>query len=175
LPVFKIESFETKNKVLEVDFAGLPIVNSAGDKFETPLVKSLSLCSFSFVQFEHPGQDIDQILDHNNVVNETTFLNREPRTLKLNVTAAELGVFGGFAAWKVSYKCTYDPDNWDVEMLDYGTNYLVGGVRTSYEDEKFKYKIYGPLDGAGGKAAGDAETLYFEVFEKVEFADFIRV
>ncbi len=174
LPVFKIDGFETMEKVLTLDEAGSPIVNSVGDQFETPLMATRLICYFSFIQYEDPSQDIDVFLERNDVVNETAFAGRDPRTLRLNVISAELGTYGTYAAWKTGYRVSYDRETWDVKILDYGSSHFVGGDKKPYLDDDGMYKIYGKLDGAGAKTSGDAAELSYQIYPKVEFADFIR-
>jgi hypothetical protein len=132
------------------------------------------------VQFEDPTLDIDEILHRNDVVNLTAFANRSARTLKLNVTSAELGSFGNFAAWRIGYRCTYDRDTWDEERLDIGPVYWNTDSprkKLVFFDETNSFRVVGKLNGAGGKQTDqddDPQVLYRRVFEEVEFRDFIR-
>jgi hypothetical protein len=187
IPVFIVDSFLTKQKVLSVDktpaSAGninfgvpgpYPPRNSAKQAFEEPLVQSYTLCQFSFVQFEDASLDINDILDRNECVNETTFAGRAARTLLLNVRRAELGYYGGFPAWRIEYMVTYDRDTHDVKRLDVGTCYLDSGNQKPFMDSANQYRIIGNLNGTGGKATGDPATLTFRCHEPIEFADFIR-
>jgi hypothetical protein len=180
VPVFVIDSFETKQKVIYEDFANIPKVvkNFADQLYSEPLVKTCTLCSFSFVQFEDPSQDIDDIMDRNDTINQTAFQGRAVRTCKLNVTGAELGYFGTFNAWKVSYRVTYDPDTWDVELLEVGTVYkdtADGNKIKPYMDETGSHRIVGKLDTNGNKlaSASTALTTAYVPFKQIPFT-FIR-
>ena len=176
IPIFKVDSFITKEKVITEDRTTptpQKIANSAGTAFETPLTETKSLAQFSFVQFEDPAQDLKTLMDRNDCVNKTTFAGRDARTLLLEVTSAELGYYGGYRAWRVGYKVTYDPDTHDVKMLDVGPTNKFG--RRCFDLDGLT-PIIGNLDGAGNQvAAGDPpEELTFRIKREIEFADFIR-
>ena len=186
IPVFVIDSFTTRERPLTVDKTPASAgnvnfgttgpykpQNSARQPFEDPLTEQITLCQFSFTQFENPSQDINDIMDRNDTVNETTFAGRAARTLLLNVARAELGFYGGYAAWRVEYRVTYDPDTWDEKRLDVGSCYLASGVQKPYEDEISSYRIVGFLNGSGAKASAPA-VLTFRSKTEIEFADFIR-
>ena len=181
IPIFIIDGFETKQKILTVDKSTPPktCLNSANQQFSEPITESVSLCSFSFTQFEDPSQDIDVFLDRNECVNSTAFANRDARTLKLNVTSAELGSFGNTAAWRVTYRCTYDRDTWDLEMLDVGPCYLDGGSPqklVAFKDSTNSFRVVGNLDGNGGQQdqADDPYVINFRTRNEIDFNTFIR-
>jgi len=174
VPVFKVDSFVTREVVLAEDkTTPTPqiIANSAGTPFETPLTEIKTLAQFSFVQFESPSQDLKAIMDRNNCVNKTTFAGRSARTLLLELANAELGYFGGFQAWRIAYKCTYDPDKHDVIMLDVGPVDYLGN---RFYDFDGSVPVIGNLDGAGSRSTGAAAKLTFRIKKEIEFADFIR-
>jgi len=176
VPIFKVDSFTTKEKIITEDRTtptAKKIANSAGTAFETPLTETKSLAQFSFVQFENPAQDLKTLMDRNDSVNKTTFAGRAARTLLLELSGAELGYFGGFQAWRISYKCTYDPDTFDVKLLDVGPTNKFG--RRCFDLDGIT-PIIGNLDGSGNQvAAGDPpEELTFRIKKEIEFADFIR-
>jgi hypothetical protein len=175
IPVFRIDGFETRDVILTVDEAGDPICNSAGTKFETPLTRKRYLPRFSFTQYEDAGLTLEDIAARNDITNLTAFNGFDATTLKLTVTSAELGSFLGYGAWRITYQCVYDRETWYEKILDYGSEYLDGTDKKPYMDALGQYKIYGPLDGSGGKASGDAEELLFAVLPEEEFADFIRI
>jgi len=181
VPVFVVDSFETKQVVLQEDFSDPPkkIVNFAGQPFQEPLLTTRTLCSFQFVQFEGAGQDLQDIMDRNDTVNDDEFDGRDARTLKLNVTSAGLGYFGGFPAWRVAYRCTYDPDTWDVELLEVGSEYIDssdGNKLKPYMDDLRSHRIIGKLDVTGDKlpfATDPPFTSKFRPYRQIDFG-FIR-
>lgn len=180
VPVFTVDSFETKQKVIYQDFSDPPktIKNFADQLYSEPLAKTCTLCSFSFVQFEDPSQDIDDIMERNDTVNKDAFQARGARTCKLNVTSAELGYFGTFNAWKVSYRVTYDPDTWDVEMLEVGTVFkdtTDGDKIKPYMDQTGSHRVVGKLDTNGDKLGWEDEplTTAYVTYKQIPFT-FIR-
>jgi hypothetical protein len=91
----------------------------------------------------------------------------------LEVVEAELGSYAGFAAWRVKYKVTYDPDTHDEKRLDVGPYYLDGAILKRYMDDTNSFPIVGALNGSGARAANPA-TLNFRCKKEVEFTSFIR-
>jgi hypothetical protein len=175
VPVFKVDSFTTKEKVITEDRTtptAKTISNSAETPFETPLTETKTLAQFSFVQFEDASQDLKTLMDRNDTVNKTSFAGRSARTLLLELSGAELGYFGGYQAWRVSYKCTYDPDTHDVTMLDVGPVTAAGQRCVDVNG----IPIIGNLDGSGNqKAAGlPPYKITFRIKKEIEFGDFIR-
>jgi hypothetical protein len=175
VPVFKVDSFISKPRVITVDKSSTPkpIRNSAKQPFEEPLTVNRLLAQFSFTQFENASQTIDDIMERNECVNDSTFSGFAARTLLLNVTGAELGYWGGFAAWRCTYSVTYDPDTHDVKLLDVGSCYLDGSDQKPYMDALNQYRIVGNLNGSGAKSA-DASTLTFKIYTELNFSNFIR-
>jgi hypothetical protein len=182
IPVFKIDSFATKEKVLAKDRstpAKYP-VNSAGTPFDQPLTETISLCQFSFVQFEDAGQKLKDFLDRNDIVNKSSFdaLGQvfPARTLLIEVQEAELGSYAGYSAWRVKYKVTYDPDTHDEQRADMGPFWLDAAdsnKRKRYMDDTNAFPIVGALNGSGARAANPA-TLNFRCKKEVNFDTFIR-
>lgn len=183
IPLFKIDSFSTKEKVLSKDrttpTAKAP-VNSAGTPFDQPLVSSSSLCQFSFVQFDAPSLTMKDFLDRNDTVNSASFdTGREvlaARTMLIEVQEAELGSYGGYQAWRAKYKVTYDPDTHDEKRADLGPFWLDaadGNKRKRYMDDTNAFGIIGALNGSGAKTSTPAE-LNFRTKKEASFS-WIRV
>lgn len=185
IPVFVIDSFETKQRILTVDKSPASAsgpktcTNSANQPFGEPLTETVTLCSYTFTQFEDPMQDINTILDRNDTVNSLQFANRDARTLKLNVTSAELGYYGSFNAWRIGYKVTYDRDTWDVKMLDVGPNQLdaAGTGLVPCKDKENMFRVIGNLDGNGRQQSPnlDPYVITFRTYTEIDFNTFIRV
>lgn len=182
IPLFSIDGFENKQRVLVKDKLGKKVVNSAKQKFETPLMEIVQLPCFSGFQFENPSQTLQQIMSRNETMNLTAI--NSPRlgacaakTIKCNVTSAVFGVFGNTSCWKVGYRFCYDRDTWVTELLDVGSVYLDGsGNPKPYYDETNTIRIVGNLNGSGGKRAMNLEplTVEFENLRRLEFRSFIR-
>jgi hypothetical protein len=174
VPVFVVDSFETRDKVLKEDFSPSPkkCVNSAGTEYSEPLVVTESLCSFSFTQFENVSLTLNDILDRNGTVNKTEFSNYAERTLKLNITKAEQGLFVNVPAWRIEYRVTYDPDKWDEIRLNVGPTDINGEECVSLKN---KFRIVGNLTSSGLQTYGAPSETTFRVKREIEFADFIRL
>ena len=181
LPVFIVDSFETRDRVLKQDRSSprKKCVNSAGTPFADPITDTDTVCCFSFTQFENPGQGLKAIMDRNGAVNKTAVTSNgetfESRTLKINVTRAEKGLYmASFPAWRVEYRVAYDPDKWDEDRLDVGPVQLSGGKRISCMDEERTYKIVGNLNGSGVQVFTDPAVITFRPKTQLEFNEFIR-
>lgn len=180
IPVFKIDGFETRDRVLTMDKSSTPkpLTNTAKQPLTPRPTESITLCSFSFTQFEDPSQDINVFLDRNDTVNSTTFAGRGARKLKLNVIGAELGFFGNFNAWNITYKMTYDKSTWDLKVLNIGSGYLdAAGKLQAYRDGINGPVIIGNLTTGGARltpANADPEELTFKIYDELDFNTFIR-
>jgi len=178
IPVFRIDSFTTKERVISKDRstpAKYP-VNSANTPFDSPLVSTSTLCQFSFVQFEDPSLKIKDFLDRNDSVNSTSFdaIGQvfAARTLLVEVQEAELGSYAGYTAWRARYRITYDPDTHDEKRADMGPFWIDtadGNKRKRYMDDTNAFGIVGALNGSGGKAASPSE-LSFRVKKEISFS-----
>ena len=179
IPVFKVDSFTTKEKVVTKDRTSptpQKIANSAGTAFETPLTETKTLAQFSFVQFEDPSLKIKDFLDRNDSVNSTSFdaIGQvfAARTLLVEVQEAELGSYAGYSAWRARYRITYDPDTHDEKRADMGPFWIDaadGNKRKRYMDDTNAFGIVGALNGTGGKAATPSE-LSFRVKKEISFS-----
>lgn len=180
IPVFVVDSFETRDKVLKIDKSASPkkCVNSANTPFGDPLTQTHTLCSFSFTQFENSSiagpLTLDTILNRNESVNEIAFAGYAARTLKLNVTKAEEGYFLNVPCWRIEYRITYDRDTWDEKRLDVGPICIVSGKKVACMDEQRQFKIVGNLDGSGAQTYGDPAELTFRTRLELGFETFIR-
>ena len=180
LPVFIVDSFETRDKVLKMDFSPTPkkCVNSADDPFSDPITVTETICCFSFTQFEQPGQGLKTIMDRNGTINKTAMNSVgetfEARTLKLNVTKAEKGLFMGFVAWRIEYRVAYDPDKWDEDRLDVGPNQIVNATKIVCMDQERRFRIVGNLNGSGAQVFTDPSIITFRTKKQLEFNEFIR-
>lgn len=181
IPLFSIDGFENKQRPLITDKNGKKVVNSANQKFETPLVEIVQLPCFSGFQFENPAQTLQQIMTRNEIMNSATVTSPRlgvcaAKTIKCNVTSAVYGVFGNTACWKVGYRFCYDRDTWIVPMLDVGSIYLDSGNPKPYYDDTNTIRIVGNLNGTGGKRSMSLSPLTtdFENLRSVDFKTFIR-
>ena len=183
IPVLDVNGVETKQKVLNYDFSSppKPIVNSAKQKFAEPLTRTYAIASFTGTQFEDPSIRLKTILDRNDKINTSAFTYESEvfsaKTLKLNVVGAQKGYWGNYAAWRVTYKFTYDPEGWEVDLLDVGPNFNDAGTLKPYMDETGVFRIVGNLTTGGAKltpSTADPEELTFLPYRTTDFTSFIR-
>jgi len=175
IPVFSMDGNNKAQKVLTMDKSPVPktCTNSANQPFSEPLVENKSMAVIPFTQYEDPTIDIDTLLDRCDTVNETSFMNRNARTLLLNIPRAELGYYGNYVAWKVDYQMIYNRDTWDEERIDVGSLQLDG---TPCLDVTRQFRVVGNLDGSGVQQ-DQSDTPYiitFRTFDELDFNDFIR-
>lgn len=180
IPVFVIDSFETKQRVLTLDKSPTPqtCTNSAKQQFSEPLIGSATLCSFSFTQFESSSLSLNTIMNRNDCVNSVAIAGFAERTLKINVTNAELGYYGNVSAWRITYRCTYDRDTWDEKRDDIGPNYKSGTALVPFQDLTNSFRVVGKLNGTGGKQTDQGaapQVITFRTYTEIAFATFVRV
>jgi hypothetical protein len=188
IPIFKVDSFETKERVIFTDFSTpvQRICNSAGQPFDQPLTKKLTFCVVSFTQFEDGGVDIQTIMDRNMKINDARFYfgnsasGAAARTLLCQVTSAELGYYNRYRCWRVGYKITYDPETHLERILDVGSSYVdpADNKLKPYMDEQNQFRIVGFLKSDGDKlprnSATNATTRDFQTYDDIDFDSFIR-
>lgn len=176
IPVYKTK-FERLQEVVAEDASGNPVVNSAGQPYETGLTRSRFIPIWHFYQFEAATVTDETIIDRNETVNETEFKGRAISTLLLTVEDSEIGYFYGARRRLTRYALRYNKKTWKRKRLDVGTTYLDGATLKTYVDDDGN-PILGPLDGAGGKVSpintGPAINE-FDEYALLEFKDFLRV
>ena len=176
IPVFVVDSFETRDKVLKKDRSPTPklCLNSAKTPFSDPLTDTDTLCSFSFTQFEDPSLKLTDFTARNNRVNKLPFVGYPARTLKCNVTGAELGYYVGIPAWRATYRMTFDEDTWDEVRLDVGPVQL-DGTPCWNSATKRQYRIVGNLNGSGVQVFTDPAEITYRTKREIDFNTFVRL
>jgi hypothetical protein len=167
-------AFESKEKVLAEDTSGDPIVNSAGQQFETPLTITQLIPVLKWVQYEYPTLSLSDIMARNNTVNSASKFGAEAKTLLCNVLSAERGYYYRVPAWKVEYQLRYDADTWKIPMLDVGTRFRQD-VNSEWEPYlEDAHRVLGNLDGNGLKTANNGDDppaiLEFDVYKTDNFS-----
>lgn len=175
IPIAEL-AYETYSDVSLIDADGDPVVNSAGQPFETGFMRPRTLVRYDFEQFEPTTTTDDDIADRNETVNTSTFKGKAAKTLKLSVRSATIGYYFGYRVWRIAYSLTYKKDTWRRTRLDIGNSYLSGGNLLPYLDNQGN-RIVGNLNGSGAKAtAGTAPSiLYFDEMTAIDFSDFLRI
>lgn len=174
-PVYETR-FERLQEVVTEDRNNNPIVNSAGQHFQTGLTVSRFIPIWSFYQFEPVVSD-ETIIERNEVVNLVSFKGRDPKTLLLIIESSVVQFYYGQRRRLTHYSLKYNDRKWTHKRLDIGTYYLDSGSRKTFTTDDTGAAIAGPLNGSGGKAStsADVATLEFDVYEQVDFNGFLYV
>lgn len=174
VPVRKM-LFERREEMSFVDQAGSSIANSAGQPFDTGIVRVRFLPVWEFSQFESASITDEQMLDRNETVNSATFKGKAAKTLLLTIVDSTLGFYYGQRRRLTTYRLTYNSRDWRQKRLDVGTVYKSGSDYLPYVDKSGNV-ILGALDGSGGKqAVGTAPAIRnFDQYATNSFS-FLRI
>lgn len=169
------------DKAVEKDLNGDPIVNSAGDPFDPPLVEDFPRIGLVVTRSE---TDFDpQIIKYySNKISTDSFLGflpGEARCVEINADPYyENGESGHTVRYVFEFDCqTYAPagGRWVHELLDAGGRYLddYNVLQVATDDEGVKHGGVILLDGMGKKLPSDgsepAQYKNYETKDKVAF------
>jgi hypothetical protein len=174
VPIYETK-FERLQEIVTTDRSGARIANSAGQPFETGVVRSRFIPIWEFYQFEPDTDTDEEVIDRNEVVNNGTFKGKLEKTLLCTVLSSVVGFYYGSRKRLTRYALRYNDQTWKHKRLDVGTVYLDGGKHKPYLDDNSNV-ILGGLNGAGAKVAvGTAPSvLEFDIYEAVSFSSFLR-
>jgi hypothetical protein len=175
IPIYETK-FERLQEILTEDVDGDAIANSAGQPFETGIVRSRFIPIWEFYQFESASVDDEQVLERNEVVNSAIFKGKDVHTLLCTVMSSVIGFYYGNRRRLTRYALRYNSKTWKHKRLDVGTVYLSDGKHKPYLDDNGNV-ILGGLDGLGAKVAVGTKpaVLEFDQYEEMAFADFLRI
>ncbi len=105
-PVWKIGN-EYYDEIADIDAAGIPVVNSAGDPFDVGVVKRKMVSTYRFSQYESDSLTEKQISDKSNIVNDATYKGFTKRTLLLVVLGSERPVINGTRYRRIDFELRY--------------------------------------------------------------------
>jgi hypothetical protein len=131
IPIYETK-FERVPIVVTKDFAGDPIVNSAGEAFPNGLTVTRKLPMWEFYQFEPATVSDEQVISRSEVTNSASFRGRPAHTLLCTVMSSSIGFYYGVRLRFTRYSILYDRLNWKHKRLDIGRSFLDGGVRRDY-------------------------------------------
>ena len=174
VPIYETK-FERLQEIVTTDRSGTRIANSAGQPFETGVVRSRFIPIWEFYQFE-PATDTDEeVIDRNETVNNGTFKGKAANTLLCTVLSSVVGFYYGSRKRLTRYALRYNDRTWKHKRLDVGTVFLESGKLKPYLDDNGNV-ILGGLNGSGAKvAAGTAPSiLEFDVYPESSFSSFLR-
>jgi hypothetical protein len=175
VPIYETK-FERLQEILSEDADGDAIANSAGQPFETGIVRSRFIPIWEFYQFEPATVTDEQVLDRNEVVNSAIFKGKAIHTLLCTVMSSVVGFYYGNRRRLTRYAIRYNSKTWKHKRLDVGTVYLDDGKHKPYLDDNGNV-ILGGLDGSGAKVTPGTKpnVLEFDQYDEVAFASFLRI
>lgn len=174
IPVYETK-FERVQQLVTKDRAGVAIVNSAGQAFETGTFITRHIPIWEFYQFESATISQQTIIGRSETVNSATFLGRAAKTLLCIVLSSVIGYYYGQRRRLTQYQLKYDELTWQHKRLDVGTQYKSGTTLLDFTSSDGSIML-GSLNGSGGKqAAGTAPAiLTFDIYTTNDFS-FIRI
>jgi hypothetical protein len=175
VPIYETK-FERLQEVVTKDLAGNRVANSAGQPFETGIIRSRFIPIWEFYQFEPDTVTDEQVIERNEVVNSAEFKGRDEHTLLCTVLSSVVGFYYGSRRRLTRYAIRYNEYTWKHYRLDVGTVYLEGGVHRAYLDDDGNVML-GGLNGTGGKVSPGTEPALrqFTMYNQVDFASFLRI
>lgn len=175
VPIYETK-FERLQEIMTEDASGDAVANSAGQPYETGIVRSRFIPIWEFYQFEPATVTDEQVLDRNEVVNSAIFKGKAVKTLLCTVLSSVIGFYYGDRRRLTKYALRYNSKTWKHKRLDVGTVYLDSGKLKPYLDDNGNV-ILGGLNGSGGKvSAGTKPSVReFDQYNEVAFDTFLRV
>lgn len=175
VPIYETK-FERLQEIMTEDADGDAIANSAGQPYETGIVRSRFIPIWEFYQFEPASVTDEQVLERNEVVNSAIFKGKDIHTLLCTVMSSVIGFYYGNRRRLTRYALRYNVKTWKHKRLDVGTAYLESGKLKPYLDDD-KNVILGGLDGSGAKVAAGTKPAVreFDQYDELAFATFLRI
>lgn len=152
-------SFTAEPSFVDVPFVrdvrtGQPIVNSAGQPFNPPLMRQELLLSLTVSYKQHTAPPIAL----SGTVNQAPFLGAPAGTVLLESVSGSKGETD--KKWSVSRKYTFKPSGWATYVLDTGTmERTANGLRAILDAESHAVQEPVKLDGNGHAAPNSAGVL----------------
>lgn len=168
----------------EVDATGATvkaILTSAGEPFDPVPEEEMEILLISITQWELPSFSMALYYSYQNAVNNAAFnfgdLSIAEGQAKLRIRVGKREYFvapddGTVIPFRqFDYVIAVSPLGWDLELLDWGSYYLVDGKQRRFMEDKDKREM-GLLDGSGGKLplASAEHFLNFKNKKRVNFA-----
>jgi len=174
VPVYETK-FERLQEILAKDTKDIAIANSAGQPFESGIIRARFIPVWEFFQIESASVTDEQIVDRNETVNSAPFKGKAAKTLLCTILSSALGFYYGSPRRLTQYSIKYNKTDWRLKRADVGTVYVDGGEHKPYLDAEGNVML-GGLDGSGAKVpVGDPpEILIFDQFVAINFSTFLR-
>jgi len=159
---------------LEQDANGDPIVNSAGDYFDPPVMTTVSN-PLMRIERNEAGYNLGLVADCKGRINDALWFGRAAKTWKcVNILGTETTGPDGEIYFIVVYEFEYKAEGWDIPVLDQGMHELVSSTKVKIRDSNGSWvSSPWPLNADGTKKAAtdDAEFIVFE-YEQIDFTVF---
>lgn len=115
------------------DNSNTAVLNYAGDPYDPPPEIDDDRISFVAVRNE-PAIPWTRINTFKGAVNASPWNNAAARTVKVRITFGDLQKENGYQFYPVTYNFDYDPNTWDLSLLEIGYN----GIQNIVTDFKVK-------------------------------------
>lgn len=150
------------------------IKNSAGEPFDPPPEKEDGYPYLRLTRNEL-SINIPQLMRFQNAVNSNApYLGAGARCILVNGISGRRQYRKGFRYWRMSYTLTYNPDTWDLQLLDQGRYYIdasdANKIKHFVTDDDPPQPRIGLLDGTGDElGAADAPVfLRFQIYRATD-------
>lgn len=124
-------------ETIRKDLDGNPIQNSAYDRFDTDpeidVPRPVLVITKNFATFDAPTA-----YDYGGTVNEAEWQGAEAGTLLLRRIRARKQIRNGIKYWAVTCEFEYDPNGWQLQLLDQGYNEVFLGPRATLAKRPIK-------------------------------------
>lgn len=121
---WRVEWFEESGIAVK-DKDGAPLVNAVGDEFDTPVEKpGLYMVLVGDKAYATVDEIITLGLTYHGSVNSANFRGATPRQVKfLPMTSSEVTNENGVEYFLATFRFAYNPETWDVSLLNHGWRY----------------------------------------------------
>ena len=167
---------ERLDKVVDFDKSGVPIKNSAGDRFGDPVVIDDSLRTMVITRNELVSTyDPEVSAKYSNTINNATWNSFATNRCKFGIIETSEEQFdSNNQVWyyTVTYPVSVERTGkvWTKKLLDQGYNILVSGTPTPYMVKGQPVSDPVALNGSGGVlGSGSPVTLEFDVYDDVDW------
>jgi hypothetical protein len=158
----------------ETDINDEPVVNSAGDPFDPPIMLDQTRPFMTIVRNE-PYFSPLLAKDYHNALNDATWFGRPELEWKcLDITGEEAQDPDGNRYWVVTYQFELNADTWVVEPLDIGMREInSSGKKIAITDDQGR-EIDAPWplndDGSKKPSGTKAGLLEFHLYPEMDFS-----
>lgn len=184
-PVIIQGGFSEYEQILFRDINGVPIRNSAKDRFDPPVTRKAGALRFTMIK-NYPTLNLTLIRNYKNAINSDTWNGFTAGVVRI----ANIGFSRQVEAWKVDddttlkvvfWTLTFDFEiaeeqfggdgTWKLYVLDQGMMYYPGGTRKAIKAQGIPVSSPVNLNGSGGLGSQDSPYwLSFDVYRPLPFA-----